>query len=118
MANTTTCARLLAYVTGLVNQELLLQNEYVAAENRILKARLQPGWRLFDSERATLAEIGRRLRTQRTAASRAHRQTRYHSRLVSATGGEKIRRPQTAPITRPATHQCRDRGSGGSLRSR
>jgi len=43
--NTTTGARLLAYVTGLVNQELLLQNEYLAAENRILKARLQPGWR-------------------------------------------------------------------------
>src|SRR5215831_17746375 len=57
----TTCARLLAYVTGLVNQELLLQNEYLAAENRILKARLQPGWRLSDGERATLAEIGKRL---------------------------------------------------------
>src|SRR5215472_8173779 len=59
--NTTTCARLLAYVTGLVNQQLLLQNEYLVAENRILKARLQPGWRLSDGERATLAEIGRRL---------------------------------------------------------
>jgi hypothetical protein len=51
----------LAYVTGLVNQQLLLENEYLAAENRILKARLQPGWRLSDGERATLAEIGRRL---------------------------------------------------------
>jgi len=59
--NTTACAWLLAYVTGLVNQELLLQNEYLAAENRILKARLQPGWRLSDGERATLAEIGKRL---------------------------------------------------------
>jgi hypothetical protein len=49
-----------AYVTGVVNQQLLLQNKYLAAENRILKARLQPGWRLPDSERATLAEIGRR----------------------------------------------------------
>jgi hypothetical protein len=29
--------RLLAYVTGLVNQELLPQNEYLAAENRILR---------------------------------------------------------------------------------
>jgi putative transposase len=28
-------ARLLAYVTGLVNQELLLENEYLAAENQI-----------------------------------------------------------------------------------
>jgi hypothetical protein len=60
-ANTTTSARLLAYVTGLINQELLVQNEYLAAENRILKACLQPGWRLSDGERATLAEIGRRL---------------------------------------------------------
>jgi hypothetical protein len=29
-------ARLLAYVTGLVTQELLLQNQYLAAENCIL----------------------------------------------------------------------------------
>jgi hypothetical protein len=33
--NATACARLLAYVTGWVNQELLLQDEYLAAENRI-----------------------------------------------------------------------------------
>ena len=26
-------ARLLAYVTGLINQQVLLQNEYLAAEN-------------------------------------------------------------------------------------
>ena len=32
--------RLLAYVTGLDNQELLLQNEYLAAENRILRTHL------------------------------------------------------------------------------
>ena len=74
-------------MTGLVNQELLLQNEYPAAENRILKARLQPGWRLSDGERATLAEIGKRFRTQRTGAGCAPRQTRYHFRLVSPTGG-------------------------------
>lgn len=34
--------RLLAYVTGLVNQELLLQNEYLATENRILRAHWRP----------------------------------------------------------------------------
>lgn len=33
-------AQLLVYVTGLVNQRLLLQNEYLVAENRILKAPL------------------------------------------------------------------------------
>src|SRR5262245_47123574 len=54
-------ARLLAYVTGLVNQELLLQNEYLAAENQILRVHLPPRLRLTDPERSTLAEIGKRL---------------------------------------------------------
>ena len=54
-------ARLLAYVSGLVNQELLLRNEYLAAENRILRAQIQGRLRLSDPERATLAEIGKRL---------------------------------------------------------
>src|SRR5947209_12153253 len=40
MANEHRWARLLTYVTGLVNQELLLQNEYLTAENRILRAQL------------------------------------------------------------------------------
>ena len=31
-------ARMLAYITGTVDQELLLRNEYLAAENRILRA--------------------------------------------------------------------------------
>jgi len=30
--------RLLGYVTGSVNQQLLLKNEYLVAENRLLKA--------------------------------------------------------------------------------
>src|SRR5579863_9804555 len=47
--------------TGLVNQELLLQNEYLAAENRILRAHLPARLRLSDPERSTLAEIGKRL---------------------------------------------------------
>jgi hypothetical protein len=33
--------RLLAYITGTVDQELLLRNEYLVAENRILKAQIQ-----------------------------------------------------------------------------
>jgi putative transposase len=53
--------RLLAYVTGSVNQELLLQNEYLAAENRILRSKLPSRLRVNDPERATLAEIGKRL---------------------------------------------------------
>ena len=52
--------RLLAYVTGLVNQELLLKNEYLA-ENPILRAHLPARLRLSHPERSALAEIGKRL---------------------------------------------------------
>jgi len=34
-------ARILAYFTGTVDQDLLARNEYLAAENRILKAQLK-----------------------------------------------------------------------------
>jgi homeodomain-containing protein len=54
-------ARMLAFVTGLVDQELLARNEYLAAENRILKAQLKGRLKLSDAERATLGEIGHRL---------------------------------------------------------
>ena len=53
--------RLLGYVTGSVNQELLLPNEDLAAENRILRAKLPTKPRRSNPERATLAEIGKRL---------------------------------------------------------
>ena len=48
-------------MTGLINQELLLKNQYLAAENRILRAHLPTRLRLSDPERSTLAEIGKRL---------------------------------------------------------
>jgi hypothetical protein len=54
-------ARILAFVTGMVDQELLARNEYLAAENRILKAQVKGRLKLSDAERATLSEIGHRL---------------------------------------------------------
>ena len=54
-------ARILAYITGTVDQELLLRNEYLAAENRILRGQLKGRLKLSDAERAKLGEIGRRL---------------------------------------------------------
>ena len=53
--------RILAYVTGMVDQELLARNEYLATENRILKAHSKGRLQLSDAERATLGEIGHRL---------------------------------------------------------
>jgi putative transposase len=46
---------------GTVDQELLARVEYLAAENRILKAQVKGRLRLSDAERVTLAEIGHRL---------------------------------------------------------
>jgi hypothetical protein len=54
-------ARILAYVTGTVDQELLARNEYLAAENRILKAQLNGQLKLSDADRMALGEIGHRL---------------------------------------------------------
>ncbi len=44
-----------------MDQELLLRNEYLAAENRILKAKLKGRVRFSHTERARLGEIGHRL---------------------------------------------------------
>jgi len=54
-------AQLLAYVTGTVDQELLLRNEYLAAENRILRGQIKGRLLLSQEEKATLAEIAHRL---------------------------------------------------------
>jgi hypothetical protein len=50
---------LLAYITGTVDQELLLRNEYLVTENRILRHRLAGRVRLTDGERGTLAAIAK-----------------------------------------------------------
>jgi hypothetical protein len=52
---------MLAYITGTVDQELLLRNEYLAAENRILRVQIKGRLLLSDAEKATLAEIAQRL---------------------------------------------------------
>src|ERR1700756_5752360 len=52
---------ILACVAGTVDLELLARNEYLAAENRILKAQLKGRLKLSDAERAMLGEIGHRL---------------------------------------------------------
>src|SRR6266851_3805298 len=58
---------LLAYITGSVDQELLLRNEYLVTENRMLRHQIKGRVRLSDGERRTLAEIGKKLGKQALA---------------------------------------------------
>ena len=41
----------LAYITGTVDQELLLRHEYLVTENRILRSQIKGRLRLSDGER-------------------------------------------------------------------
>src|SRR5215472_14779177 len=90
-------ARILAYVTGAVDQELLARNEYLATENRILKAQLKGRLKLSDAERVTLGEIGHRLGRKLLAevATVAKPDTIlawYHKLVVRKFDGSKGRR--------------------------
>ena len=51
----------LALVSGRVDEELLLRNEYLAAENEILRSKLKARVPLTDDERIRLATLGKRL---------------------------------------------------------
>jgi len=51
----------LALVSGRVEEEILLRNEYLATENEILKAKIEKPLRFNDSERIRLAKIGKRI---------------------------------------------------------
>ena len=52
---------LLAYISGSIDKELLNRNEYLAAENRILRDQIKGRVHLTAAERQTLAEIGKNL---------------------------------------------------------
>ncbi len=51
----------LALVGGHVDEALLIRNEYLAAENKILKSKLKKPVQFKDSERIQLAKIGKRM---------------------------------------------------------
>jgi hypothetical protein len=53
--------QLLAYITGSVDEELLLRNEYLVTENRILRQQIKGRVQLTGAERRSLAEIGKQL---------------------------------------------------------
>jgi len=89
-------ARMLAYITGTVDQELLLRNEYLAAENRILRAQIKGRLLLSDAEKATLAEIahrlGRKALEELSAVAKPDTLLAWYRKLIANKfGGSRIR---------------------------
>ena len=82
---------LLAYIAGSVDEELLLRNEYLVAENRILRDQIKGRVQLSDAERQTLAENRYETGQASSGGSRQHRQTRYDPGVASQTCRRQIR---------------------------
>ena len=107
-------ARILAYVTGTVDQELLARNEYLAAENRIIKAQLKGRLKLSDAERGVLGEIGHRLGRQGSRRRRHHSPAGYHPGLVSQAYRPQVRWLEGASRPGQTTNQARGRAADHS----
>jgi len=114
---------MLAYITGSVDQELLLRNEYLAAENRILRAQIKGRLLLSDSEKVTLAEIAHRLGRKALAdvASAAKPDTlfRWYRKLIAKKfDGSRFRKsvgrpPLDAEIEHLVVRMARENPSWG-----
>src|SRR5437773_11103293 len=92
-------ARLLAYVSGTVDQELLLRNEYLAAENGILRGQIKGRLLLWEGEKATLAESahrrGRKVLEDVAAAAKPDTSLGWHGkRIANQYDGLKFRRSE------------------------
>jgi putative transposase len=94
----------LAYITGSADQDLLLRNEYLVSENRILRHRIRGRIRLNNGERKTLAETGKKLGRQALAevATIVKPETilAWHRRLVAKKfdGSPQRRTPGRPPV--------------------
>ena|SRR5215469_1466802 len=106
-------ARLLAHATGAINRELLLKNEYLVAENRILKTgegAVGPFRRRKSYARGARSSA----RPQGFAGSGRDGTTRYRSGLVSETHRPEVRWVEVPAASRPTEDPSGDRESGGA----
>jgi putative transposase len=74
--------RILAYVTGTVDQELLARNEYLATENRILKDQLKGRLMLSDAERL-VHRLGRKVLAEVATVARPNTILDWYRKLVA-----------------------------------
>jgi hypothetical protein len=103
--------RILAYITGTVDQELLLRNEYLAAENRILREQVKGRLLLSDAEKKTLAEIGFRLGHKALEDVANAARPKYDPELVQEARRAEIRWFQGASEPRQTTNRCAHRAA-------
>ena len=95
-------ARMLAYITGTIDQELLFRNEFLTAENRVLRTQIKGRLLLSDAEKATLAEIahrlGRRALEEVAAAAKPDTLLAWYRRLIADKfDGSKFRKAKGRP---------------------
>ena len=79
--------KLLANVTGSIDEELRLRNEYLVTENRILRSKIKGRFQLKDEERRELAAIGKQLGRKALEAGativKPDTILRWHAKLVA-----------------------------------
>ena len=83
--------RILAYITGTVDQELLLRNEYLVAENRILRDQVNGRLLLSDSEKNDARRDWLPARSEGACGRGECGKAGYHPRLVQEAGGPEVR---------------------------
>ena len=118
--------RIFAYLTGTVDQELLLRNEHLIVQNKILRKRLIRRLQLASPERRTLAQIDMRVGRQ-VLAEVANLVTPdtilpWYQKLVASKfdGSGKRRYPgrprKPAEVQKPALRLARENRSLGFRR--
>ena len=95
--------KLLAHVSGSVDEELQLRNEYLITENRILRSKIKGQLRLKDEERRQLATIGKKLGRKAlgsiTTIVKPDTILRWHAKLVARKfDGSRHRRSLGRPL--------------------
>ena len=96
--------RMLAYITGSVNEDLLRRIEYLLEENRVLRNQLDKRIHLTDSERRTLAEkaiaLGK-LMADTVTIVKPQTILKWHRTLVAKKfDGSRFRNRQGRPLTK------------------
>ena len=96
--------RMLAYITGSVNEDLLRRIEYLLEENRVLRHQIDKRILLTDHERRTLAEkaiaLGK-LMADTVTIVKPETILKWHRRLVAQKfDGSRFRKRQGRPLTK------------------